>query len=170
MNYNEYMMSAMKWAEEAGKVTLDYFRRRDLKSVTKQNDFDVLTEADKASERISIECIRNTYPSHSILSEEGGSGPAADNEWQWVIDPIDGTTNFKSGLPIYSISIALQHNGESVAGVVFAPYLREMFCACKGGGAFLNGQPIKCTHNTKISTMVVSTGMTYDRDARGDIP
>lgn len=159
----------MKWAEEAGATTLEYFRRRDLKSVTKQNDFDVLTEADKASERIIIESIRRTYPTHSILSEEGGTtGSATGTEWQWVIDPIDGTTNFKNGLPIFSISIALQHNGESVAGVVYAPYLREMFRAYKGGGAYLNGKPIECTRNTKVSTMVVSTGMTYDRDVNPD--
>ncbi|MDE6683787.1 MAG: inositol monophosphatase, partial [Duncaniella sp.] len=122
MNYNDYMMSAVRWAESAGEKTMGYFRNSNLKSVTKQNDFDVVTEADKASERIIIESIHATYPGHSILSEESGCDTVPDSEWLWVIDPLDGTTNFKQGLPVYSISIALQHRGETVAGVVYAPY------------------------------------------------
>ena len=168
MNYNDYMMSAVRWAESAGEKTMGYFRNSNLKSVTKQNDFDVVTEADKASERIIIESIHATYPGHSILSEESGCDTVPDSEWLWVIDPLDGTTNFKQGLPVYSISIALQHRGETVAGVVYAPYLGEMFCASRGGGAFLNGTPLHCSRNGHLSTMVVATGMPYDRAVHPD--
>ena len=168
MNYNQYLTKAMEWAKDAGEVTLRYFRSHDLKSVTKQNDFDVVTEADKASERLIIDSIRREFPTHSILSEESGSDTVADSEWLWVIDPLDGTTNFNQGLPVYSISIALQHNGETVVGVVYAPYLGEMFHAAKGEGAFLNGKKLHCSENDRLSTMVTATGMTYDRDRHPD--
>ncbi len=168
MNYNQYLTKAMEWAKDAGEVTLRYFRSHDLKSVTKQNDFDVVTEADKASERLIIDSIRREFPTHSILSEESGSDTVADSEWLWVIDPLDGTTNFNQGLPVYSISIALQHNGETVVGVVYAPYLGEMFHAATGEGAFLNGKKLHCSENDRLSTMVTATGMPYDRDRHPD--
>lgn len=168
MDYNDYLTYAMEWAKKAGEATLRYFRNRDLKSETKQNDFDVLTEADKASERIIMNNIRTVFPSHSILSEESGNTTVDDSEWLWVIDPLDGTTNFKQGLPVYSISIALQYRGETVVGVVYAPYLNEMFHAAKGCGAYLNGQRLHCGENEKLSTMVVATGMPYDRDRNPD--
>lgn len=168
MNYNQYLTKAMEWAKEAGDVTLRYFRRHDLKSVTKQNDFDVVTEADKASEKLIIEGIRREFPSHSILSEESGESSNPDSDWLWVIDPLDGTTNFNQGLPIYSISIALQYKGETVVGVVYAPYLGEMFHATKGGGAYLNRHQLHCTENNRLSTMVTATGMPYDRDRHPD--
>lgn len=168
MDYNQYLTKAMQWAKEAGDVTLRYFRNPELKSETKQNDFDVLTEADKAAEGVIIDNIRREFPSHSILSEESGTTAGLDSEWVWVIDPLDGTTNFKQGLPVYSISIALQHNGETVAGVVYAPYLGEMFHAAKGSGAFLNGHRLHCSENDRLSTMVVATGMPYDRDRHPD--
>ncbi|MBD5322811.1 MAG: inositol monophosphatase [Bacteroides sp.] len=168
MNYHDYMTAAVQWAESAGMETLKYFRSSNLRSVTKQNDFDVLTEADKASERIIIESIRSTFPDHSILSEESGESSNPDSDWLWVIDPLDGTTNFKQGLPVYSISIALQYRGETVAGVVYAPYLGEMFSAYKGGGAYLNNHPIHCGRNGRLSTMVTATGMPYDRAVHPD--
>lgn len=168
MDYNQYLTKALQWAKEAGDVTLRYFRNPELKSVTKQNDFDVVTEADKAAERVIMENISREFPSHSILSEESGTTCNPDSEWLWVIDPLDGTTNFNQGLPIYSISIALQHRGETVVGVVYAPYLGEMFHAAKGEGAFLNGQPLHCRENERLSTMVVATGMPYDRDRHPD--
>lgn len=168
MDYTKYLTTALQLAKDAGDVTLHYFRSHDLKSVTKQNDFDVLTEADKASERVIMDNIQCTYPNHSILSEESGTTTAPDSEWLWILDPLDGTTNFKQGLPVYSISIALQHKGETVVGVVYAPYLGEMFHAAKGSGAFLNGQPLHCSENSRLSTMVVATGMPYDKDRNPD--
>ena len=86
----------------------------------------------------------------------------------WIIDPLDGTTNFNQGLPVFSVSIALQHNGVTVVGVVYAPYLGEMFTALKGNGAYLNGKPIHVRRNSDIGSMVVATGMPYDRDRHPD--
>ena len=85
-----------------------------------------------------------------------------------MIDPLDGTTNFSQGLPVFSVSIAVEHNGESVVGVVYAPYLGELFHAIKGGGAFLNGKPICCSSKQRMSEAVVATGMPYDKMSNPD--
>lgn len=86
-----------------------------------------------------------------------------DSEWQWVIDPLDGTTNYSNGLPFFNVSIGVKHRGETVAGVVFAPALGEMYTAVKGGGALLNGNPIKCGGKTSLQQAVLSTGFPYDK-------
>ncbi|MBS7372537.1 MAG: inositol monophosphatase, partial [Muribaculaceae bacterium] len=107
------------------------------------------------------------YPSHSILSEESGTD-AIESEWQWVVDPIDGTTNFKSGLPYFAISIGVKHHGETVVGVVFAPRLDELYTAVKGEGAMLNGESIHCSQCTTLSQAVVCTGFPYDKAENAD--
>lgn len=168
MDYKLYLDKAVELALAAGKAQLSYFRNPNLKSETKLNNFDIVTEADKASEKIIIGGIRDSFPEHSILSEESGSDGNNDAEWRWVIDPLDGTTNFNQGLPIFSVSIALQRNGETVVGVVYAPYLNEMFTAVKGEGSYLNGKRLKVNRKYDLSTMVVSTGMPYDRDRNPD--
>lgn len=164
----EELENAIKWAREVGAVQMKYFRSKNLKSETKLNDFDVVTEADKASEDIIINAIHTTYPTHSILSEESGASSGEDSDWLWVIDPLDGTTNFSQGLPIFNVSIGLRYKGETVAGVVYAPYLDELFYAEKGGGAWFNGEQIHCAHKSELSTMVVATGTPYDRDVNPD--
>ena len=126
-----------RWAREAGDIQLRYFRSTHLDISEKLNAFDVVTTADKESERYLIGKIRTAYPDHSILSEESGSD-SRKGEWRWIIDPLDGTTNFSSGLPVFSVSIGLEHRGKVVAGVVFAPYLNELFKAIKGKGATMN--------------------------------
>lgn len=168
MDYTEYLDKAVELARGAGDIQLSYFRNPELKSKTKLNSFDVVTEADKASEKLIVDGIHAAFPGHSILSEESGMEGTNNAEWLWVIDPLDGTTNFDHGLPVFSVSIALQHNGTTVVGVVFAPYLGEMFTAMEGHGAYLNGSPIHVGHNSELGTMVVATGMPYDRDRHPD--
>ena len=147
---------------------MSFFRNPELAFQTKLNSFDVVTEADKASERLIIDGIHSAFPGHSVLAEESGRDGTDDAEWLWIIDPLDGTTNFNQGLPVFSVSIALQHNGVTVVGVVYAPYLGEMFTALKGNGAYLNGKPIHVRRNSDIGSMVVATGMPYDRDRHPD--
>ena len=159
---------AIELARKVGKLQLQYFRNPLLKSDTKLNSFDVVTEADKASERIIIEELHKLFPTHSILSEESGMTGEEESEWCWVVDPLDGTTNFKAGLPVFTVSIALKHWGKNVVGVVFAPYLNEMFTAVLGGGAYLNEKPINVRRNKDIATMVVATGMPYDKAVNPD--
>lgn len=133
MNYFSLLLDAMSWAREAGAVHLRYFRGNELDIQSKLNDSDVVTAADKAAEKVLIDHIKASCPDHSILSEESGE-EAHCGEYRWVIDPLDGTTNFSQGLPLFSVSIGIEHNGETVVGVVFAPYLNELFHAVKGQG------------------------------------
>ena len=139
MDRIEQMLAfARNCAKEAGKIQLSYFRGNHLHIETKFNMHDVVTVADKESERYIIGEIKRTYPEHAILGEESGMH-AGDSEYCWVIDPLDGTTNYSQGLPIFTVSIGLQCKGETVLGVVYAPYLNELYEACKGKGAMLNG-------------------------------
>lgn len=167
MNYSSLLLDAMSWAREAGAVHLRYFRGNELDIQSKLNDSDVVTAADKAAEKVLIDHIKASYPDHSILSEESGE-EAHCGEYRWVIDPLDGTTNFSQGLPLFSVSIGIEHNGETVVGVVFAPYLNELFHAVRGQGAWLNGEPIKVSGKTRLDRSVVATGFPVDKDTNPD--
>lgn len=156
-----------KWAREAGRLLLRYFRGDGLEISTKLNQSDIVTAADKASETLLIDRIATAYPGHSILSEESGFHNS-HSPYKWVIDPLDGTTNFSAGLPNFSISIALQYNDETIAGIVYAPYLNEMFQAAKGGGATLNGKKLKPSEKTELYASVVATGFPVDKDSNPD--
>lgn len=167
--YEKYLIAAISIARKAGAIQLDHFRSSHLAMRTKSNAYDVVTAADKASELFIVDAIREKFPDHSILSEEGGDvGLNHSSEWQWVIDPLDGTTNFSQGLPIFSVSIALRHKDRTIVGVVYAPYLNELFHATRGGGAFLNGHAIKCSGKTVWEESVLATGMPYDKDRNPD--
>ena len=166
--YDAILAVALEMARQAGMAQLKLFRSKELEIATKQNDFDVVTAADKASERIIIESIKNHYPDHSILTEESGLILGDTPEWEWVIDPLDGTTNYSAGLPWFNVSIGIKHNGEAVAGVVHAAQLGETFAAVKGGGATLNGKPIAPSGTPSLSKAVVSTGFPYDKATNPD--
>lgn len=166
--YTEYLNNAKAWALEAGEILQSRFRSAHLTSQTKQNAFDVVTDADKTSESFLKEQIAKTYPDHAILGEESGLTGSGNAEWEWIIDPLDGTTNFSQGLPIFCVSIGLVHNGRPAAGVVYAPALGELFEASAGGGAFLNGKPIQCARKSELGEMVVATGAPYDRATNPD--
>lgn len=164
---DEMVMNACCWARMAGAVQLEYFRSGHLDVHTKLNESDIVTKADRASEALLKQNIKATYPSHDILSEESGE-EANDGEWRWVIDPLDGTTNYTAGLPFFAVAIGIEHHGHAVAGVVFAPYLNELFHAIEGQGAWLNGEPIKVRDNNMISRAVVSTGFPVDKSINPD--
>ena len=121
---------------------MEYFRGDRLDIRSKLNDSDIVTAADKASEDAIVAEIRKKYPEHSILSEESG-GDKNLGDYRWVVDPLDGTTNFSSGLPNFCVSIGLRYKGETIVAVVFAPYLGELFTAVRGEGAYLNGKRIR---------------------------
>ena len=164
---DEVLLNAIGMAKEAGKIQLDYFRSPNLDIAVKLNESDVVTAADKASETIIIDRIKSLYPDHSILSEESGEEDK-HSDYLWVIDPLDGTTNFSAGLPQFCVSIGLKYKGETIIGVVYAPYLDELFTAVRGEGAFLNGNPIKTGQKTNIRQAVVSTGFPVDKDRTTD--
>ncbi|MEZ3591614.1 MAG: inositol monophosphatase [Muribaculaceae bacterium] len=161
------LADARQWALAAGEIQLGYFRSDRLDIRAKLNDSDVVTAADKAAERLIIDSIHAKYPTHSILSEESGAD-SHDSPYRWIIDPLDGTTNFSAGLPLFSVSIGLEYRGEMLLGVVYAPYLREMFHAVKGCGAYLNDTPIHPSSTDRLSHAVVATGFPVDKDTSPD--
>ena len=162
-----FLKDALHMAEKAGDIQMKYFRKNNLEQSTKLNDSDVVTIADKQSEAFILDYIHNHYPEHGIISEESGN-ENEDREWRWVVDPLDGTTNFSSGLPAFCVSIALELNGEAILGVVYAPYLKECFYAVKDKGAWLNGESVHCSDKDVLSKAVVATGVPYDRKENPD--
>jgi len=124
---------------------------------------DLVTEADKRSEQIIIDAIARRYPDHRILAEEGTS-TGGNGAYRWIVDPLDGTTNFAHQYPLYCVSLAVEHAGEPVVGVVFAPYMNELFVAIKGGGATLNGVPIAVSDVTDLIGGLLCTGFPYRLD------
>lgn len=167
VDMDRLLLDVLQCARMAGKVHLEYFRSADLKISAKLNESDIVTAADKASEAVIIDFVHNNYPSHSILSEESGE-EAHDGDYTWVVDPLDGTTNFSAGLPEFCVSIGIRHRGETIIGVVFAPYLNEMFHAVIGGGAYLNGEPIHTGLKSDIHEAVVATGFPVDKNVSAD--
>jgi len=150
-----YLETAIEIAREAGSLLAHYYERRigfELKG-----DFDLVTEADRASEKLAVERLNAHFPSHSVLGEEGG---LRDNrsDYRWYVDPLDGTTNFAHGYPMFNVTLALEHNGELVCGVIFDPLRQEMFAAELGGGAFLNGRRISVSKAARLEESLLSTG------------
>ena len=122
-----------------------------------KGDFDLVTEADRASERLVVERLRTHFPSHGIVAEEGG-GHESSSEFRWYVDPLDGTTNFAHGFPVFNVTLALEQAGEIVAGVIFDPTRQELFTAEKGGGAYLNNRRIRVSKVQKLDESLVATG------------
>jgi len=146
-------------ARQAGAVLLEGYGN--VRHIQQKGVIDLVTEFDKRSEELIISSIQQKFPAHAILAEESGHNKTI-SEYQWVIDPLDGTTNFAHGLPIFSVSIALLRNNSPVMGVVYDPLRNEMFSAELGHGATLNNHPIHVSSQTDLGQAVISTGFPYD--------
>jgi len=127
----------------------------------KSNESDLVTNIDKASEKLITDFVKKKYPSHGILAEEGGNIKEG-TEYVWIIDPLDGTVNFTHGLPIFSISIGIQKNGKTIAGVVYDIPQNILYSAESGGGAFANDEKIKVSDNSNIAHSILVTGFPYN--------
>ncbi|MFS8530983.1 inositol monophosphatase family protein [Sphaerobacter thermophilus] len=138
-----------------------------VNDVRHKGPVDLVTEADRASERLILEAIRARFPEHAILSEESGALSGADDAPRWLIDPLDGTTNYAHGYPLYAVSIALEVAAEVVLGVVYVPTLDELYVAERGRGAWLNGQPLRVSRTDTLLASLLATGFLYDVDTRG---
>jgi myo-inositol-1(or 4)-monophosphatase len=151
----DYLSAATEIAREAGQI-LRHFSDRSV-PVEYKGAFDVVTIADRTSEELVIRRLRERFPSHSIIGEEGGN---VDNgsEYVWHVDPLDGTTNFAHGYPWFAVSIGLEHNGEGIAGVVYNPIAEELFAAESGSGAYLNNRRISVSPIEKLETGLFATG------------
>ena len=146
--------------KEAGKIILKNFNGV-FKIDHKEGINNLVTEVDKLAETRIIEVIRKAFPAHSIISEEVGE-LIKPSDYQWIIEPIDGTVNFAHGIPICCVSIGLMYNGQLLMGAVFNPMMDELFVAEKGQGATLNGQPIKVSVKSNFKTAFLVTGFPYN--------
>lgn len=153
---------AMETAREAGQILLEKYGRKI--NISKKGDINLVTEADLASEKLIIERIKTHFPKHSILAEESGEAViiGGENKFKWIIDPLDGTTNFAHGYPAFCVNIALEHEGEIIIGVTYDPTRNEMFSAEKGNGAFLNNRQIYVSETEKMSESLLVTGFPYN--------
>jgi myo-inositol-1(or 4)-monophosphatase len=122
-----------------------------------KGEYDLVTEADRTSEKLIVEQLTAAFPDHDIVAEEGG-GRLTGAEYRWYVDPLDGTTNFAHGFPVYNVTLGLERAGEMVAGVVFDPTRNEMFVAERGSGAFLNDKRIRVSQCRTIDDSLVATG------------
>lgn len=158
---------AIETARDAGHLLLEKFGR--ITTVTKKGDINLVTEADLASEALIIERIKSYYPKHAILAEEAGNAVVADaGTWKWIIDPLDGTTNYAHGYPCFAVTLALEHEGEVVIGVTLDPTRDELFAAEKGRGATLNGKPIAVSSTDDLGNSLICTGFPYDFKRKDD--
>jgi len=146
-------------ARQAGAVLMEGYGN--VRHIQQKGVIDLVTEFDKRSEEVIISSIQQKFPDHAILAEESGHNKTI-SDYQWVIDPLDGTTNFAHGIPIFSVSIGLLRNNSPVAGVVYDPVRNEMFSAELGQGATLNNHPIQVSSQTDLGQAVISTGFPYD--------
>ncbi len=163
---------AVAAAREAGALLRDRFGRPH--DVRFKGTVDLVTEADQGAEALIAERVRAAFPDHRLLGEEGarGSGEAggggAASPYGWLVDPLDGTTNYAHGLPHFAVSIALEHAGALLVGVVYDPMRDELFVAERGGGATLNGERLQVSTTDQLVRSVLVTGFAYDLARRGE--
>lgn len=150
----DFLPFMQELAREAGAVLTSYFGKV---AVEYKGEVDLVTEADRSSERLVVGRIRKEFPRHDLIGEEG-SRVETGSDFRWYIDPLDGTTNFAHGYPVFCVSIALEHKGERVAGVIYDPCRDELFAAEKGSGSRLNGKPIQVSKIKRLAESLVSTG------------
>ena len=155
-----FKATAVEAATIAGKILLDYARSGFR--IEYKNAVNLVTDADRTSEQAIIEVIRRTYPNHDILAEERGVESAGRSPYKWVIDPLDGTTNFAHGFPVYCVSIGLEYDGQMVVGVILDPTRQELFVAVSGQGATLNGERLRVSQTSALDTALLVTGFAYD--------
>lgn len=149
---------ALDLAKASGQMLMDGLGR--VKDIGHKGEIDLVTEADRRSEELIVGRLRETFPDHSIIAEEGGGD--GGSEYLWLVDPLDGTTNYAHGFPWFSISIALLKGGEPILGVIYNPVLDELFWAEKGGEAWLNGERIFVSRISELSYSFLATGFPYD--------
>jgi myo-inositol-1(or 4)-monophosphatase len=155
---NIAIKAARRGATVINRASMDL----DLLEVQTKQPKDFVTEVDRAAEAAIIETIREAYPEHSILAEESGtSGEGESSEFQWIIDPLDGTTNFIHGFPQYAVSIGIAQAGVLQHGVIYDPNRNELFTASRGKGAFLNDRRIRVGKRTRLSESLIGTGFPF---------
>ncbi|MBT3030067.1 MAG: inositol monophosphatase family protein [Candidatus Thiodiazotropha endolucinida] len=160
---NPMLTIAVRAAREAGRIITRNFNRIDRLTISDKGSNDFVSEVDRNAEAVIINLLREKYPHHAILAEESGKQGADD--YIWIIDPLDGTTNFLHGFPQFAVSIALKIKGRLEVGVVYDPVSEEMYTACRGEGALLNDKKIRVSGRKGLNGALLGTGLPY-RDFR----
>ena len=154
-NNFEFVPQMSEIAREAGALLMEFFRRR--VKIEYKGDADLVTEADRTSEKLILERIRKQWPSHDVIGEEGARVETG-GDYRWYVDPLDGTTNFAHGFPVFCVSLGLAFQGKRKAAVVYDPTRDELFAAERGKGAVLNGEKIEVSKTPKLRQSLVATG------------
>lgn len=157
---------AVKAATEAGRLLKDRLGR--VQTIDFKGGINLVTEMDRLSEELIVNLISSGFPDHQILSEEGGVQENS-SPFKWIVDPLDGTTNYAHGFPCYSVSIALEEAGGIILGVVYNPSLEELFVCERGRGAFRNGKGIRVSSTRELGKGLLATGFPYDVRERSEI-
>ena len=152
---SRYLEVAIEAAQEGGRALMEEFARP--VEISYKGDADLVTQADKRSEKLVVERLRREFPSHAIVAEEGG-GSESNSPFRWHVDPLDGTTNFAHHFPAFAVSIGLEEAGELVAGVILNPWNDELFTAERGQGARLNNRPIRVSQTDRLAVSLLGTG------------
>jgi len=154
--------TAVKAARKAGAIINRASLDLDLLRVTSKGQADFVTEVDRAAEQVIIETLSQAYPDHCFLAEESGAQrPEAASDFTWIIDPLDGTTNFIHGFPQYAVSIACQHGGQITQAVIYDPTRNDLFTATRGRGAFLNDRRLRVSKRTQLKDCLIGTGFPF---------
>ena len=159
MNLTQILDETLDAVEKAGTLLMGFLGR--VSSIQFKGEVDLVTEADKASEALLVNLLTSILPEASLLAEEG-SEISRSKDLRWIVDPLDGTTNFAHGYPMFCVSVALEHNGKQVLAVIHDPTREDFFTALHGQGAKLNGDPIRVSKTQELSNALLVTGFPYD--------
>ena len=158
-NLARELEAALSAAKEAGEVLRKSFGWQH--SVRYKGEVDLVTEVDEQAEQVIREILLGAFPAYGMLAEEGGA-LVGEEDTRWIVDPLDGTTNYAHGLPIFAVSIALERTGEVVLGIIHDPIRDETYVAQRGRGATLNGEPIRVSDTDELIQALIATGFPYD--------
>ncbi|NJN66884.1 MAG: inositol monophosphatase [Chloroflexaceae bacterium] len=165
---HNFMECCTQIVRETGHALLQAMQQGETRLIgAKSSAIDLLTEADEMAQHQITQRLREAFPDHGILAEEGDQ-EAEPRDYVWVIDPIDGTTNYWHRHPAFCVSVALCHHGEPMVGAIYAPRMDELFCASRGGGAFCNDIPIHVSRASHLDQAIVATGFPYQRAPGSD--
>jgi myo-inositol-1(or 4)-monophosphatase len=154
------LQAAVEAGQAAGTLLLQYAETGF--QVEYKSPINLVTDADRAAEQCVIECLKSRFPDHHFLAEERGRDDKGSSPYRWIIDPLDGTTNFAHGYPTYCVSIGLEYEGRCIIGVVFDPSRNELFTAIEHRGAHVNGRPIHVSQTQTLDSSLLVTGFAYD--------
>jgi myo-inositol-1(or 4)-monophosphatase len=165
-DYREYLEAAEDVATAAGRLLRGAYGHVVARE---KGPGDLVTDADLASQRLIAEELARAFPEHTLLAEEDGARADPARAWRWIVDPLDGTINFAHGFDFWSVSIALEHAGELVVGVVHNPLSGDTYSACRGGGATRNGRPLCVSVCERLSAALIATALPTDFRSNADL-